>query len=51
MVNKIKDIYLETREMMKNAEKFTTGFSDLDIFCKYIRAGNIVTIGARPSDG
>ena len=50
MENNIKEIYLKGLEKRKNAG-FSTGLDDLDIFCKYLEAGNIMTIGGRPSMG
>ena len=50
MENNIKEIYLTGLERRKNAN-FSTGLNDLDAFCKYLEAGNIMTIGGRPSMG
>ena len=50
MGNEIKEIYEQALERTKNAN-FSTGFYDLDIFCKYIDGGDIITIGGRPAMG
>ena len=49
-VNSIKKIYMEAQEKIKNSV-FTTGFEDLDNFCKYLSNGSILTIGGRPAMG
>lgn len=49
-INSIKQIFIEAQEKIKNSS-FTTGFEDLDIFCKYLNAGSILTIGGRPAMG
>ena len=51
MANDIKEIYLKGQELLKKKDYFTTGFEDLDIFCKYLEGGNILTIGGRPAMG
>ena len=47
----IKEIYLKGQERLKKTDFFTTGFGDLDIFCKYLEGGNVLTIGGRPAMG
>ena len=47
----IKEIYLKGQERLKKTDFFTTGFEDLDIFCKYLEGGNVLTIGGRPAIG
>ena len=51
MENEIKEIYLSEQERLRKTEGFTTGFSDLDIFCRFVEPGNILTIGGRPAMG
>lgn len=51
MTNVIKDIYLVYKEKQNRKDFFTSGYQDLDIFCKYLEEGNIITIGGRPSMG
>lgn len=50
MTNKIKELYESGLERRKKTN-FSTGFEELDIFCKYIDCGDILTIGARPAMG
>ena len=50
MTNKIKELYETGLERRKKTD-FSTGFDDLDIFCKYLDGGDILTIGARPAMG
>ena len=50
MANEIKEIYEKAKEITKNAD-FSTGFDDLDNFCKYLTGGEILTIGGRPAMG
>ena len=50
MVNDIRKIYEKGIERTKR-EPFLTGFKDLDIFCKYLGGGDILTIGGRPGMG
>lgn len=47
----IREIYLKGQERLKKTDYFTTGFLDLDIFCKYLEGGNVITIGGRPAMG
>ena len=47
----IKEIYLKEQERLKKTDFFSTGFEDLDVFCKYTDSGNILTIGGRPAMG
>ena len=47
----IREIYLKGQERLKKTDFFTTGFEDLDIFCKYLEGGNVLTIGGRPAMG
>ncbi len=51
MSNNIKEIYLNEQERLKMTDFFSTGFEELDIFCKYIEGGNVITIGGRPAMG
>ena len=51
MGNDIKEIYLKGQEKFNKKDFFTTGFDDLDVFCKYLERGNILTIGGRPAMG
>lgn len=50
MGNNIEEIYLKSIEKTKKAD-FSTGFEDLDIFCKFLSGGDILTIGGRPAMG
>ena len=50
-MDNIKEIYLKGQERLKKTDFFTTGFLDLDIFCKYLEGGNVLTIGGRPAMG
>ena len=47
----IKEIYLKEQERLKKTDFFSTGFEELDVFCKYIDKGNVITIGGRPAMG
>ena len=47
----IKEIYLKAQERLKRTDFFSTGYEDLDNFCKYIDKGNVITIGGRPAMG
>ena len=47
----IKEIYLKEQERLKRTDFFSTGFEELDVFCKYIDKENIITIGGRPAMG
>ena len=50
MVNEIKEIYEKAVEKRKKAN-FSTGFEDLDNFCKYLDGGDVLIIGGRPAMG
>lgn len=50
-MEEIKEIYLKEQERLKKTDFFSTGFEELDVFCKYIDSGNILTIGGRPAMG
>ena len=47
----IKEIYLKEQDRLRRTDFFSTGFEDLDNFCKYIDKGNVITIGGRPAMG
>jgi len=47
----IKEIYLKEQERLRRTDFFSTGFEELDVFCKYIDKGNVITIGGRPAMG
>ena len=38
----IKEIYLKEQEKLKRTDFFSTGFEELDVFCKYIDKGNVI---------
>ena len=50
MTNEIKEIYEKAAEKRKKAD-FSTGFEDLDNFCKYLDGGDVLIIGGRPAMG
>ena len=50
MENTVKALYEKAEEKIRKAD-FTTGFYDLDIFCKYLTGGDVLTIGGRPAMG
>ena len=50
MTNEIKEIYEKAVEKRKKAN-FSTGFEDLDNFCKYLDSGDVLIIGGRPAMG
>ena len=51
MENEIREVYLKEQEKLKHRDFFTTGYEDLDIFCRFLQGGNIMTIGGRPAMG
>ena len=50
MTNKIKELYELGLKRRKKAN-FSTGFEDLDNFCKYLDGGDVLIIGGRPAMG
>ena len=50
MENNIAEIFMKSLEKRKT-DFFSTGFEDLDIFCKFLEEGNIMIIGGRPAMG
>lgn len=48
--NNIIELYVRGIEKTQKAD-FSTGFDDLDIFCKHLDGGDILTIGGRPAMG
>lgn len=50
-MEEIKEIYLREQERLKRTDFFSTGFEELDVFCKYIDIGSVITIGGRPAMG
>ena len=50
MENDIANIFMRSLEKRKT-EFFSTGFEELDIFCKFLEKGNIMIIGGRPAMG
>ena len=50
MENDIVDIFIKSIEKRKT-DFFSTGFEELDIFCKFLEGGNVMIIGGRPAMG
>ena len=50
MENNIVDIFMKSQKNCRT-DLFSTGFEELDVFCKFLEGGNIMIIGGRPGMG